>query len=95
MRDTVDQAEIDHDYEQNRVVVEPNDDDYDRKPFDLDAMKYQSIVYHNYVAALLSGAELIARNGSTKWSLNMVDIREMSTSQIEMEAKIMASYLVG
>jgi hypothetical protein len=95
MRDPVDQAEIDHDHEQNRVAVEPNEDDYDRKPLDIEDMKYQSIVYHNYVTALLSGAELTARDGSTKYSLNMVDTREMSTSQIEMEAKIMASYLVG
>ena len=85
--------ELNHDREQNRVSVEPLEDDYDRKPFNLEQARYDSIVWNNYVIALLAGAELTARDGKTKWSMPNTD--GWSKIDIETEAKVIASYLVG
>lgn len=55
-------------------------------------IRYENIVYQNTVAALLSGATLTSRDGKTKWSLNMDGVME---SELETEARVMASYVVG
>lgn len=61
-------------------------------PQSINEIRYENIVYQNTVAALLAGATLTARDGKTKWSLNMDGFTQ---SELETEARVMASYIVG
>ena len=67
----------------------------DNPPQSIDEIRYENIVYHNTVAALLAGAELTARDGKTKWSLSQIDTDGMTKDQINLEARVMASHVVG
>jgi len=88
------QAEIDRDHEPRRVIDRSADNE--REPsLTIEEMRYQSIVWRNAIAGLMAGAELTARNGKTKYSLADVDTRGMDKTQIEREAAILASYIVG
>lgn len=64
-------------------------------PQSIDEIRYENIVYHNTVAALLAGAELTARDGKTKWSLSQIDTTGMTKDQINLEARVLASSVVG
>lgn len=88
------QAEIDRDHTPKRVIDSSADDI--REPCEsIEDIRYSNIVWRNTVAGLLAGAELTARNGKTKYSLADVDTRGMDKTQIEREAGILASYIVG
>jgi len=88
------QAEIDRDHTPKRTIDRSADNE--REPCEsIQEIRYQNIVYQNAIAALLAGAELTARNGKTKYSLADVDTRGMDKTQIEREAGILASYIVG
>ena len=64
-------------------------------PQSIEEIRYENIVYQNTVAALLAGAELTARDGKTKWSLSHIDATGMTKDQINLEARVLASYVVG
>ena len=64
-------------------------------PQSIDQIRYDYIVHKNTVAALLAGAELTARDGKTRWSLSKIDTTGMTQNQINLEARVMASYVVG
>ena len=88
------QAEIDRDHTPKRVIDSSADDI--REPCEsIEDIRYSNIVWRNTIAGLLAGAELTARNGKTKYSLADVDTRGMDKTQIEREAGILASYIVG
>lgn len=87
------QAEIDND----RPPSKGGDmDDYDRTDYaDIDDIRYGHIVYQNTVAGLLAGAALYDRLGSKLYSLDQVNTDGMTADQINLEARVMASYIVG
>lgn len=88
------QAEIDRDHTPKRVIDRSSMSEREYLPT-MDEITYSNIVWRNTVAGLLAGAELTARNGKTKYSLADVDTRGMDKTQIEREAGILASYIVG
>ena len=88
------QAEIDRDHTQ-KCVIDCSADDIREPCESIEDIRYSNIVWRNTVAGLLAGAELTARNGKTKYSLADVDTRGMDKTQIEREAGILASYIVG
>jgi hypothetical protein len=88
------QAEIDRDHTPKRNIDRSADSE--REPsLTMEEITYSNIVWRNTVLGLLAGAELTARNGKTKYSLADVDTRGMDKTQIEREAGILASYIVG
>lgn len=64
-------------------------------PKSINEIRYENIVYQNTVAALLAGAEVTARDGKTKWSLSQINIAGMTKNQLNLEARVMASYVGG
>lgn len=64
-------------------------------PQSIGEIRYENIVYQNTVAALLAGAELTGRNGKTKHMLYTPSTQGMTQSELETEAREMASYVVG
>lgn len=87
------QAEMDND----RPAAHGKDsDDYDRADYvDIDDIRYGYIVYQNTVAGLLAGAALHDRLGSKLYSLDQINTDGMTAAQIDLEARVMASYIVG
>lgn len=88
------EAEIDRDHEPKHAIDRSRENERERS-LTIEEINYSNIVYQNTVAGLLSGAELIARDGKTKWSLSQIDTSEMTMAQIQLEARVMASYVVG
>lgn len=57
--------------------------------------RYEYIVYQNIVAGLLAGAEMTARNGGDKYKLYTQQTEGMTASELNLEARVLASYIVG
>jgi len=90
------QAEIDRDQVKSLAVELARIDDSEREPTrSMDELRYESIVYQNTVAALIAGATLTARDGHTKWSLPFSRTFKMTEAEINLEARVIASYVVG
>jgi len=88
------QAEIDRDHTPKRVIDRSGMNE--REPSStIEQITYENIVYKNTVAALLAGAELTARNGKTKYMLYTPSTHGMTVSELELEARVLASYIVG
>lgn len=56
--------------------------------------KYELTVYQNVIAALKAGATQVSRSGK-QYRLNDAITDGMNSKEIELEAKIMASFIVG
>lgn len=87
------QAEIDND---SPASPSKNYDDYERTPYvSFENIRYENIVYQNTVAGLLAGAALYDRLGSRLYSLDQINTDGMTAAQIDLEARVMASYILG
>jgi len=64
-------------------------------PQSIEQVRYENIVYQNTVAALLAGATLTARDGKSLYCLADYIRTEYTQEQINLEARVMASYVVG
>ena len=64
-------------------------------PQSVENIRYENIVYQNTVAALLSGATLTGRNGKSKYILADYIWPTYTQDQINQEARVVASYVVG
>jgi hypothetical protein len=88
------QAEIDRDHEPRRVIDRSADNE--REPSQtIEEITYSNIVYQNTVKGLLAGAVLTARDGETKYLLYTDAAYGMTQSELELEARVLASYIVG
>jgi len=66
----------------------------EREPQSIEQIRYEAIVYKNTLAALLAGATLTGRNGKLYCLADYI-WPEYTQEQINLEARVLASYIVG
>ena len=88
------QAEIERDHAPRRVIDRSAMNE--REPSQtIEEIRYENIVYQNIVAGLLAGAEMTARNGKDKYRLYTPQTQGMTVSELNLGARVLASYVVG
>lgn len=88
------QAEIDRDKTPKRTIDRSAMNE--REPSQsFEEIRYENIVYKNIVAGLLAGAEMTARNGKDNYKLYTPRVQGMTVSELNLEARVLASYIVG
>ena len=90
----VHEAEEEYDRRSNRAEVDRDPDDYEREYVTMEEIHYNGIVYNNTIAGLKAGAELTSRSG-IKYKLSDHVTSSMTAKDIDLQARILASYIVG